>query len=136
MIVTTRNYPGTGGSSNIINGVVVPDTDGAGHVLWNPLQEQNRPGLLLVNGQVYISYAQPGDILPYHGWLFAYDAQSLAQTSVFCLTPNGNAGGIWAAGNGPAADANGNIFLNTGNGTFDVKNQNFGDSYLKFSRAA
>ena len=134
VIVTTRNYPGTGGSSNIINGVVVPDTDGAGHVLWNPLQEQNRPGLLLVNGQVYISYAQPGDILPYHGWLFAYDAQSLAQTSVFCLTPNGNAGGIWAAGNGPAADANGNIFLNTGNGTFDVKNQNFGDSYLKFSQ--
>ena len=137
VVIAANNYLGTGGTgSNITSDGVtyfLPDTDGAGHVLWSGLHEQNRPGLTLVNGKVYIAYAQPGDILPWHGWMFAYDATTFAQTGVICLSPNGNAGGIWQGGGAPVADTNGNIFVNTGNGTFNNVSNNYGDAYVRFS---
>ena len=131
--IAATNYPGVGGPNGTISGVTVPDSDGAGHVLWNELQEQNRSGLLLLNGQVYISYAQPGDIIPWHGWLFSYNETNLTQTSVINVTPNGGAGGFWMGGGAPAADTNGFIYANTGNGDFNAASNNYGDSYVKFS---
>ena len=52
---------------------------------------------------------------PTHGWLIAYDATSLQRTASWCTSPNGSGVGIWQAGQGPAADANGDIYLMTGN---------------------
>lgn len=126
VVITATNYPGTGTPG-------YPDNDGAGHVLWNPLREHSRPGLLLLNGVVYIGYASPGDHSPYHGWIFGYDAGTLAQKGVFNTTPNGGLGGIWQAGNGLVADGAGYIYVETGNGTFNVTNSNYGDSVLKLS---
>jgi len=125
VVITSTNYPGSGtpGSN---------DTDGAGHVLWNPLREHCRPALLLANGLVYLAYASPGDHPPYYGWVFAYDAHTLAQSGVFNVAPNAGYGGIWMTGNGPAADDKGNIYLNTGNGSYDTNND-YGDSYLKLN---
>ncbi len=131
--IFATNYPGTGGSNAVINGVTVFDSDGAGHVLWNSLQEQNRAGLLLLNGQVYVSYGQPGDIVPWHGWLFSYNETNLTQTGMINVTPNGESGGFWMGGGAPAADSNGFIYANTGNGDFNSGSSNYGDSYLKFS---
>ncbi len=53
------------------------------------LTHHSRPGLLLVNGTVYIAFASHCDNIPYHGWLFAYNASTLAQQAVFVSTPNG-----------------------------------------------
>jgi len=50
-----------------------------------------------------------------HGWLLAYDVETLQRTAAWCTTPGGAGGGIWQAGQGPAADENGNIYLMTGN---------------------
>ncbi len=125
-LITSTNYPGTGTPG-------YPDNDGRGHVLWNALRENCRPALLLANGVVYMAYASPGDNSPYHGWVFGYDAHTLAQTGVFNDTPNAGLGGIWQAGNGPAADSNGFIYLITGNGAFNAASNNFGDSYLKLA---
>jgi outer membrane protein assembly factor BamB len=63
----------------------------------------------------------------------AYDAQTLAQKAVLNVTPDGGEGGIWASDTGPAADASGNIFVPTGNGTFDAAagGRDYGDSVLK-----
>jgi hypothetical protein len=59
----------------------------------------------------------------------------LNQRAIFNATPNGSRGGIWQSGGGPAADANGNVFVMTGNGTFDglspAGSNDFGDSFLK-----
>ncbi len=85
-----------------------------------PAQHENRPGLLLVNGIVYTSWGSHCDVPPYTGWVIGYSESTLAQTGVLNLTPNGNDGGIWMSGGGPAADASGNLYLLMGNGTFDT----------------
>ncbi len=98
--------------------------------------QHQRPGLLLSNGVLYIGFGSHCDRGPYHGWLFAYDAPSLKQRGVFLTTPNQVAdqpddeGGIWQAGQGPAADSTGSVFVMTGNGSFNGIT-NFGDSFIK-----
>jgi PKD repeat protein len=107
--------------------------DGLGNVPFDPLTQFTRTGLLLNSGVVYFGYAAHCDIHPYHGWLFGYDAATLATNSLFNSTPNGVAGGFWESGGGPASDADGNLYLATGNGTFDPTNSNYGDSLLRLS---
>ena len=103
---------------------------------FNPLYHLNRPGLLLLNGMVYVAFGSVGDINQWHGWVMAYNASTLQQTAVFNSTPGGNGGSIWASGQGLAADAD-NIYLMTANGTFDadVAGSNYGDSVVKLSTA-
>lgn len=119
-----------------------PDAVG-GSVAFDPLNENQRPGLALVNGIVYIAWAAHEDLDPYHGWVIGYNASNLVQASnaVFNTTPNTVAGaayargGIWMGGGAPAADSNGNLYVLTGNGTFDADSggSNYSDSTLKLS---
>lgn len=110
------------------------DGSSGGVLDFNPLREMNRPGLLLNHGVIYIAFGSLGDKPPYHGWLLGYDAQTLAQTGVFNANPNGADAGIWESGCGPCADADGNIYVSTGNGTYDnITNNDYGDSLLKLS---
>ena len=110
-----------------------------GTVTFNPLPQLQRPGLLLLNGVIYVGFASHGDIDPYHGWLFAYNATSLQQVAVLNITPNAERGGIWQAGGGISVDAAGNIYVVTANGTFDydgitnVAGPDYGDSVLKLN---
>jgi hypothetical protein len=107
--------------------------DGAGHVPFNGLRQMNRPGLMLLNGIVYIAYGSHGDQPFYHGWVLGYDAQTLAQKVVHNTTPNGGLGGFWNGGCGLAADANGSIYGLTGNGTFNSSINNYGDSFIRLT---
>jgi PQQ-like domain len=91
-----------------------------------------RPALALVKGQVIIAWASHEDIRPYHGWLMAYDAASLHQTAALCMSPDGADGGIWQSGRGPAVDATGAIYFETGNGTWNGTSD-LGTSLLKLS---
>jgi hypothetical protein len=103
---------------------------------FDALHQLNRPGLLLVNGIIYVAYSSHCDRPPAHGWLFAYDAATLAQQNVFVTTPNGFHGGIWMSGAAPATDSGGNIFLTTGNGSFDPAQTpatEWSDALLKLS---
>ena len=112
----------SGTNSDSVAGVVSLDTSCV-----------QRAALLLANSTVYIGFGGC-----HSGWLLAYGAQSLAQTGVFSASPNLNgegayasAGGVWMGGGGPAADANGNIYITTGNGPWDGTAA-WGDSILKF----
>ena len=108
--------------------------NGSGSLLFSPLYSTQRPGLSLVNNTVYIAFGSWGDDSSWHGWVFGYSESSLAQTAVFSVTPNGNEGegGIWMHGNGIAADANGYLYISTGNGGFDGLTD-YSDSFLKLS---
>jgi hypothetical protein len=98
-----------------------------------------RAALLLDNGTVYVAFGGNGSTNTYHGWLFAYDAASLAQTGVFDVTmPPASQGGIWMSGGGPSADSNHNVFVVTGDGPFNAYLTNptpnalsYGDSFLR-----
>lgn len=112
-------------------------TDGLGNIAFNNLYQLQRPGLLLVNGTVYVGFASAGDLGPYHGWLLGYDARTLRQVAVYNDTPNGEEGGIWMSGGAPAADEAGAIYFITGNGTFDANSggPDLGDSFVKLQRS-
>ncbi len=133
-ITTGAEQPG---SPVVIEGSVSGTGVGSvgGTLSFDPLRENPRPGLLLANGTVYIGWGSLEDIDPFHGWLMGYNETTLQQVSVFCTTPNGNDGGIWQGGGGIAADGNGNIFLETGNGTFDANTSgvDYGETVVKFT---
>lgn len=101
----TAQVPGTGSGSE--NGIIT----------FDPLKQNQRSGLLLLNGNVYITYASHCDWGPYHGWILGYDKNSLNQTVVYNDTKNGYNGGIWMSGGAPAADEEGNIYVSVGNGS-------------------
>ncbi len=106
-----------------------------GTVTFNPVYQMQRPALLLENGLVYIGFGGNGcDQYSYSGWLFAYNSQNLQQQAAFMVTPNGTRGSIWQGGSGPAADANGSIYVATANGTFD-SNGDYGDTVLELAWA-
>ncbi|MFZ0829179.1 MAG: pyrrolo-quinoline quinone [Verrucomicrobiia bacterium] len=87
--------------------------------------QHQRPGLLLLNGVVYVAFGSHCDQGSYHGFVLGYNATNLTQqVSAFNVTPNGSMGAVWSGGMAPAADASGNIYIMTGNGTFDG-NTNF-----------
>jgi hypothetical protein len=89
----------------------------------------------LNNGVVHLGFGSHGDNPPYHGWVLGYDARALTQVMAFNVTPNGEGGGIWQSGGGLAADAAGDIYFATGNGTF-TQNQggiDYGDSFIRLS---
>ena len=117
------------------------DGRSGGNVVFAPGQYEERAGLLLLNGVVYTSWTSHCDIRPYTGWMMGYDQNTLAQTSVLNLTPNGNEGAIWMSGAGPAADSSGNIYLLDANGTFDTtmngsgfpSQGDYGNAFMKLS---
>ena len=65
-----------------------------GQVAFNPLKENPRAALLLANGAVYLTWASSCDVDPYHGWVMAYDSQTLAQKAVLNVNPDGSQDGI------------------------------------------
>jgi len=129
-VVITATVPGTGNGS--VNGSLTFDS------LW----ENQRPGLLLLNGIVYVGFAAHGDNGPWHGWILGYNAGTLAQTGAYCASPNGTGAGFWMSGQGLAADQLnpttqpfGRMFVPTGNGDYNAtkpytNSMDFGDSHL------
>ncbi len=99
---------------------------------FHPLQQNQRPALLLANGVVYVGYSSHCDHGRYHGFLFAYNARTLQRIAVFNDTLTGAGGGIWQSGQGPAAGPGGHIYLTTGNGDWDGR-YNFSESLLRLS---
>jgi hypothetical protein len=96
-------FPGTGAENTFV-----------------PAVHKERPGLLISGGIVYTTWGSHCDAGAYAGWVLSYNETTLAQVGVLNLEPNGSDGGIWASGSGPAVDASGNVYLLTGNGTFDT----------------
>lgn len=119
-VTIAAHVKGTGSGSK--NGVIT----------FNSSLELQRPALLLLKGTVYLGFARQKneDSVAYHGWEMGYNATTLKQTFVLNTTPNGNEGGIWMSGRGPAADTKGFTFI-TGNG--DVGSGNISQSFVRYA---
>lgn len=107
------------GSPVVIQASVTGTGQGSvNHVVsFDPRRNNQRQGLTLVKGVIYITYSSHADWSPYHGWILGYNAQNLKQSVIYNDSPDGNNGGIWESGMGMAADALGNLYVTTGNGT-------------------
>ncbi len=125
----SAKYPGSG------------DNSSGGSVIFDPGQYKERAGLLAIGTTVYLAWASHCDFRPYTGWIMGYNINTLAQTSVLNVTPNGNEGAIWNSGAGMASDGAGNIFLLDANGVFDTSlnssgfpgQGDYGNAFLKLS---
>jgi len=111
----------------------------SGNLPFNPKMQNVRPGLLLsktsqdTNNIVFFGSASLEDIEEYHGWILGYDSQTLALKYTYNSTPNGQGGGIWQLGGGLAADSSGNIYVQTGNGSYDFHSDNYSQAALKLT---
>jgi hypothetical protein len=113
-------------------------------VAFDPKFYNERPGLLEIGGTIYTTWGSHCDQGPYTSWVMSFSADTLKQTSVLNLVPNGNEGGIWMSGTAPAADAAGNIYFIVGNGDFGTTldangfpaNANCGNCFAKISSSA
>src|ERR1700674_3102217 len=119
--------------------ITATSTSNKGHVtVFNSKHQKNRPGLLLLNGVLYLGFGSNYCNDSNSGWILSYDAASLSQLAVFNTSPDFGLTSIWQAGVGLAADEAGNIFAETaeaaGNG-FDVPigGQTYCNSVLKLS---
>ena len=128
------------GSPKVISASVHGSGGGSvnGTITFNATLQMNRPGLLLLNGVVYIGWGSHCDnhLSTYHGWVMGYSASTYQQVVVYNTTRNGYAGAIWEGGQGLVADSNGAIYFMTGNGKFDTRVSpavDLGDSFVKLS---
>jgi len=69
-----------------------------------------------------------GRLEPWGDWVPNGGAYTMA-----CV---GEGAGIWQGGAGPAADRDGNVYVLTGNGHYDVQQQSYGDSVVKLRSTA
>ena len=130
-------YPGVGAGNS------------GGTMTFAPGNYKERAALLLLNGAIYTSFASHCDAPPYSAWIMGYSESTLKQTTVLNLSPNGpnsaggqwGSGAIWQSGGGPAADPQGNIYVEIANGDFETtldgngfpNQQDFGNAFVKLS---
>jgi hypothetical protein len=133
-VIVTNSVPGKGVDS--ISGVVA----------FSALQENQRPGMTLAGGMLYVAYGSFADTDPYHGWVLGFNAANLQQSAkyAFNTTPNAtiahfgaNAGegALWMGGNGLCVDASNNLYFETANGSFSANTNggDYSDSFVRLS---
>lgn len=104
---------------------------------FNPAIQRNRPGLALSGSSVVIAWSPLDADNTDHGWVMAYDADTLYRTGVSCTScaravnlpcpdpkecegqprrPWLIGGGIWQSGRPPAVDGSDHVYYFVGNG--------------------
>ncbi|HEX8755087.1 MAG TPA: Ig domain-containing protein [Steroidobacteraceae bacterium] len=134
-VTTGAEKPG----SPVAIAATVPGTAyGGTSIAFDPRMENQRAGLALVDGTVYIAWGSHEDAEPFYGWLigYTYNGAAFTQTAVFNTAPNTGEGGIWMSGGAPAVDGQQRMYVLTSNGGFDANsatapNDDYGDSLLQ-----
>jgi Putative Ig domain len=135
----------TGNEKSGSPAVIAASYPGAGGIIqFSPRMQNQRAGLALLGGTIYVAWGSHEDARPWYGWIaqYTYSGAGFTQSSALNTTPNsgGTGGGIWMAGGAPAADNTGSLYVITGNGPFDaasnaIPNNDYGDSFLQLNGA-
>jgi hypothetical protein len=85
---------------------------------FSALPQDQRPGLLLMNGWVYAAFASHCDHQSYDGYVGGWNVGSPGTTTLWAddVGVANKKGGIWQSGAGLMSDGSGRIFLTSGNG--------------------
>ena len=115
---------------------------------FNRYVQMQRAGLALVNKAgaqaVLVAFGGGEGQGSPSGWVIAFDTAKLASgqpvADVWCSTPdnssgNGGGGGVWMANAAPAIDANGDIYVATGNGPYNPEfaHDQLGESVVRLT---
>jgi hypothetical protein len=149
----------TGGE--LLNGpteIAATFPNSAGTTSFDPGQYEERAALLISGGLIYTSWTSHCDIPPYSGWIIAFKQSDLTRAATVNIAPNSgvaltgvptgdttsystNGPAIWMSGDGPGADAAGNVYFLAGNGRFETTLDpngfpnlgDYGNSFVKVS---
>jgi len=104
----------------------------------DPSNQLQRAGLALDDGRILIGYGgNDGDCNTYWGWLVSAPTTGTTGLDSFQVDAGYHDGAIWGAGNAPALDAAGDVFVATGNGNGDSSaDPDYGDSVVKLNALA
>jgi outer membrane protein assembly factor BamB len=85
--------------------------------VFNPTQQLQRPGLLLMNGVVYAAFGGHCDLPPYAGWVVGISAKGVITTlwTSEAGAARTDGGGIWMSGGGLVSDRAGDLLFATSN---------------------
>lgn len=89
--------------------------DNDASLTFDTKNQDQRPGLLLMNGVVYAGFGSLCDTSPFQGWVFGVSTSGQIKARWASVT-SGDGGGVWQAGVGLSSDRSGSILLATGNG--------------------
>jgi hypothetical protein len=102
--------------------------------------QYSRAGLAWANNSIYIGIGShcDNDATSISGWLLRYNTSLSLENSFHTIDVSSHVyelASIWMSGFAPAADSSGNLYVVTGNGSFDIASggQNYGQSALKLS---
>ena len=120
-------------------GATFDPSHGLAKMTLGTIYRKQRTALLLVappSGKlVVVCFAAGAESAPTnHGWVIALSVNPFKIAASWVNTPHWQGGGIWLAAGGPCADANGDIYLACGNGSFDGVTD-FGESFVKLRYA-
>ncbi len=82
---------------------------------FQPTNELQRPGLLMMNGVVYAAFGSDCDYSPWQGWVFGVSTAGQVKAR-WVDRSSGNGAGIWQSGAGLTSDGAGSLLISTGNG--------------------
>jgi hypothetical protein len=108
-------------ATHTLNGVTTTFVD---------LYQLNRPGLLFVNGNIYVGFGSNGCNGASQGWILSYNANTLQPEGSFTTEPGNFLASIWGKGAGLSADQYGRIYAETAEGPY-VSGSNLSISVFK-----
>lgn len=82
---------------------------------FDPVYEMQRPGLTLVNGEVYATFGAHCDESTWYGWIAGVTTSGVLSELWVDETGDADGAGLWGPG-GIDVDSNGNLYVATGNG--------------------
>jgi Abnormal spindle-like microcephaly-assoc'd, ASPM-SPD-2-Hydin/PQQ-like domain len=89
--------------------------DNDSSLMFGAQHEDQRAGLLLMDGVVYAGFGSLCDTSPFEGWVFGVSTSGQIKARWASVT-SGDGGGVWQSGVGLSSDGSGSILLTTGNG--------------------
>jgi Abnormal spindle-like microcephaly-assoc'd, ASPM-SPD-2-Hydin len=90
--------------------------DNVSGVPFDARQHLQRPGLILLDGVVYATFAGNCDIQPWKGWIFGVSTAGQITARWAAVDGSALGAGIWQTGGAPVVDGPGTFLVSTGNG--------------------